>query len=192
MSYARKYEEFERRQTQVVGISVDPPDHNAAMVEKLLLPFPLLSDPHGVLSRAYGVWDEEGRIAIPAIVLLDKTRIIRWQYAGRDFADRPKDDDLLGAIAALEDPGQPHPVATEIRVTAEGAKHNVRREGEAISLEYLQPYYRGVNSATVALKQRLAGLGAEGRGAIRQVSEYQRMAQEQSEAVQQTLDMRQK
>ncbi len=190
MSYARKYEDFERRETQVVGISVDPPDHNAAMVEKLLLPFPLLSDPHGVLSQACGVWDEEGRIAIPAIVLLDKTRIVRWQYAGRDFADRPKDDALLRAIAGLEDPGQPHPVATEIRVTAEEAKHSVRREGKAISLEYLQPYYRGVNSATVALKQRLAGLGAEGRGAIRQVSEYQRMAREQSEAVQQTLDLR--
>ena len=190
MSYARKYEDFERRGAQVVGISVDPPDQNAAMVEKLLLPFPLLSDPHGVLSRAYGVWDEEGRIAIPAIVLLDRTRIVRWQYAGRDFADRPEDDALLRAIAELEDPGPPHPVATEIRVTAEEAKHSVRREGMAISLDHLLPYYRGVYSATVALKQRLVGLGAEGRGAIRQVSEYQRMALEQSEAVQQTLDMR--
>jgi len=190
VSYARKYEDFERRQTQVVGISVDPPDHNAAMVEKLLLPFPLLSDPQGELSRVYGVWDEEGRIAKPAIFLLDRSGIVRWLYAGRDFADRPKDDTLLRVIDEIEDAGQPHPGATEIRVTAEDTKRSVRGEGKAVSLDYLRPYYRGVYSATVALKQRLAGLGAEGRGAIRQVSEYQRMAREQSEAVQQTLNMR--
>ncbi len=189
MSYARKYEEFERRGAQVVGISVDPPDHNAAMVEKLLLPFPLLSDPQGQLSRAYGVWDEEGRVAIPAIVLLDRSGTVQWQYAGRDFADRPEDDALLRAIDELGDAEQSHPGATEISVTTDEAKHSVRRERKAISLDHLRPYYRGVYYATVAMKQRLAGLGAEGRGAIKQVSEYQRMVQEQSEAVQQTLDM---
>ncbi len=173
----------------MVGISVDPPDHNAAMVEKLLLPLPLLSDPQGALSRAYGVWDEEGRVAIPAIVLLDRSGTVRWQYAGRDFADRPEDDALLRAIDELGDAGQSHLGATEIRVMADEAKHSVRRERNAISLDHLRPYYRGVYYATVAMKQRLAGLGAEGRGAIKQVSEYQRMVQEQSEAVQQTIDM---
>ncbi|MBW3604487.1 MAG: redoxin domain-containing protein [Actinobacteria bacterium] len=32
---------------QVTRISVDPPEQNAAMAEKLQLPFPLLSDPGG-------------------------------------------------------------------------------------------------------------------------------------------------
>ncbi len=191
MSYARKYEDFERRKTQVVGISVDPPDHNAAMVEKLLLPFRLLSDPRGELSRAYGVWDHEGCIAIPAIILLDKARVVRWQYAGHDFADRPEDDALLRAIDDTRDPGQSQPGVTEIRVIAEEAKHSVRRECTAISLDHLRPYYRGVYYATVAMKQRLAGLGSDGRGAIRQVSEYQRMVREQSEAIQQTIEIRQ-
>lgn len=189
MSYARKHEEFERRGAHVVGISVDPPDHNAAMVEKLLLPFRLLSDPRGDLSRAYGVWDEEGRIAIPAIILLDKTGTVRWMYAGRDFADRPEDQALLRAIDEIRDEGQARAVAPEIRVMAEEARHSVRQDRAAISLDHLRPYYRGAYYATVALKQRLAGLGPEGRSAIRQVSEYQRMVHEQSEAVQQTLRM---
>ncbi len=190
MSYARKHEEFERRGAHVVGISVDPPDHNAAMVEKLALPFPLLCDPGGDLSRAYGVWDEQGRMAIPAIILLDRAGVVRWMYAGRDFADRPEDQALLRAIDEIGDEGQARAVVPEIRVTAEEARHSVRREASAVSLEQLQPYYRGAYYATVALKQRLAGLGPEGRSAIRQVSEYQRMVHEQSEAVQQTIEMR--
>jgi hypothetical protein len=190
VSYARKYGEFERRGARVVGISVDPPDHNAAMVDKLRLPFPLLSDPQGALSRAYGVWDEDGRIATPAIFLLDRSGSVRWLYAGRDFADRPEDDALLRAIDEIGEAGQSQPGPTEIRVTAQETEDSVRQERAAISLDHLGPYYRGVYYATVALKQRLAGLGAEGRGAIRQVSQYQRMVREQSEAIQQTIDMR--
>ncbi len=191
MSYARKYEEFRRRGVQVVGISVDPPDHNAAMVEKLLLPFPLLSDPQGALSRAYGVWDEEGRVAIPAIVLVDRAGVVRWIYAGRDFADRPGDDALFQGIDEMEDAGELRDAPPEITVTDEEARRSVRQERTAISLDHLKPYYRGAFYATVALKQRLGGLGREGRGAIRQVSEYQRMVREQSEAVQETIKMKQ-
>ena len=177
----------------MAGISVDPPDHNAAMVEKLALPFPLLSDPQGALSRAYGVWDEEGRIAVPAIVLINKTGTVRWLYAGHDFADRPGDDTLFRAIDSIDemgDAGQSRQGAPEIRVTAAEAAHSVRQERKAITLDQLKPYYRGAFYATVAMKQRLAGLGAEGRGAIRQLGEYQRMVREQSEAVQETIEMR--
>ena len=38
-SYARRFEEFEER-LAVAGVSVDPPQNNARMVGKLLLPFP--------------------------------------------------------------------------------------------------------------------------------------------------------
>jgi len=46
-SYARTYEEFERRGARIAEINVDPPEHNKAMIEKLALPLPLLSDPIG-------------------------------------------------------------------------------------------------------------------------------------------------
>jgi peroxiredoxin len=51
VSYARKYEEFEKCGTRIVSISVDPPEHNKAMVERLALPFSLLSDPKGDLAK---------------------------------------------------------------------------------------------------------------------------------------------
>ena len=59
-SYARRFEEFEKRGAQLAGISVDPPSNNASMVGKLLLPFPLLSDPEGELARLFGLWNRKG------------------------------------------------------------------------------------------------------------------------------------
>jgi peroxiredoxin len=68
------------------------------MVEKLLLPFSLLSDPDGDVIRRYGVWDEEGQIARPAIFVVDRTGVIRYAYVGDDFADRPGDEPMLEAL----------------------------------------------------------------------------------------------
>jgi peroxiredoxin len=69
------------------------------MIDKLMLPFSLLSDPDGDRAiKRYGVWDEKGRIAVPSIVVVGSDGIIRWSYSGSDFADRPADEDLLAAL----------------------------------------------------------------------------------------------
>jgi peroxiredoxin len=39
VSYARNYEEFEKRGMRIAGVSVDPPENGKAMVQKLDLPF---------------------------------------------------------------------------------------------------------------------------------------------------------
>jgi hypothetical protein len=60
----------------------------------------VLSDPEGERAiKPYGVWNEQGRIAIPSIVAVAKDRTIRYLYKGQDFADRPGDPDVLGALA---------------------------------------------------------------------------------------------
>lgn len=83
----------------VAGISVDPVANNLAMVEKLLLPFPLLSDPEGRVVKEWGVWsDGEGGIARPAIFALRRDGSIAWRYVGIDFADRPTDDELFASL----------------------------------------------------------------------------------------------
>ena len=82
------------------GISVDAPHQNRDMIDKLILPFSLLSDPEGEVSRRYGVWDEDGRIARPAIFVIDADGVIRYAYVGEDFADRPGDEPLLAALRA--------------------------------------------------------------------------------------------
>jgi len=100
VSYARKYDEFQKRGAEITAISVDTPEQNAAMIDKLLLPFHILSDPDGQQAiKAYGVWNEQGRIAVPSIVAVAGDHTIRYVYRGQDFADRPGDAELLAAIA---------------------------------------------------------------------------------------------
>jgi len=189
VQYARKYSEFRGRHAQVVGVSVDSAPRNAAMVDKLLLQFPLLSDPDGVVMQQYDVWDPTARIAIPAIVVVDRTGTIRYLYKGRDFADRPGDEPMFEALdAASQAEGRPSG-ETEIRVTAPEAE---RRESErnAVSLEVLSPYYRGVYFATVAIKGRLAALGSGCRDGVHDVGRFQEMMQGYSKALQETIDMK--
>ncbi len=83
----------------LAGISVDPIENNSAMVEKLLLPFPLLSDPEGHVIKQWEVWtDTDGGIAKPSIFAIRRDGSIGWAYVGRDFADRPADEELFNSI----------------------------------------------------------------------------------------------
>lgn len=159
------------------------------MVRKLLLPFPLLSDPEGAVIQRYGVWNEKERIAIPAIVVIDQADVIRYVYAGRDFADRPGDEAVFEAL----DKAGSEPVTPlgkpGIQVTAEEAETTPDRGRNAYTLENLVPYYRGVYFATVALKERLAARPRENRDAIREIGQYQQMVQRYSEALRETITM---
>ncbi|MCC6175663.1 MAG: redoxin domain-containing protein [Chloroflexi bacterium] len=101
VSFARKYDQITGRGAEIIGITVDTPEQNQAMIGKLLLPYSIVSDPEGddVIKR-YGVWDEKGRIAQPSIVVVGQDGTIRWSYTGRDFADRPLDAELFAALDA--------------------------------------------------------------------------------------------
>lgn len=89
-----------------MGVSVDPPSHNGPMIEKLSLPFQLLSDPRGDLAKRCGLWNDEESVAVPAIVVLDRGGVVRYVYAGNDFADRPGDDEVFGALDGSTDSGE--------------------------------------------------------------------------------------
>ena len=97
-SYARSWEIFERAGLRVAAISVDSVDQNRAMVDKLLLPFPVLSDPDGVVVERYGVLDTaEKGIARPALFLVLPDLSLAFRYVGEDFSDRPTDEELFAA-----------------------------------------------------------------------------------------------
>ena len=82
----------------MAGISVDPVENNRAMVEKLLLPFPLLSDPEGRVIKEWEVWADSESIARPSIFAVHKDATIGWQYIGTDYGDRPTDDELFSSL----------------------------------------------------------------------------------------------
>ena len=171
-------------------MSVDPPSHNKRMVEKLDLPFPLLSDARGSLTKRCDLWNDKEGVAVPAIVGVDRGGMIRYLYAGHDFADRPGDDEVLGALDELSDasPGEGDG-AVEILLSAEEAEAStVRPDRPPITLEQLVPYYRGVFFVTVALKRRFGEL--KDRAAFKEVDRYQQMAKEYAAAINETRDLK--
>ena len=107
---------------------MDPPDHNMAMVEKLDLPF--AQRPAGDLIKSLDLWNEKEGVSEPAVVVLDKSGMVRRLYSGgTDISDRPPEEVLLETleeVAASDgettEGGQP-----EIRVSAgEAEKETVR------------------------------------------------------------------
>ncbi len=189
-SYARNYGEFERRGAQVAGISVDPPRNNARMVGKLLLPFPLLSDPEGELARRYGLWDAEEGVAVPAVVVVDQSGEVRYLYKGNDPADRPEDGEVFAALKGLGRGIERITGGPEFRVTAARAREtSVRPDRPAMGLEHLLPCYYGVLSTTALLKERFGGWGRSGRKAHREVDGHQGLARRYANALQQTVEL---
>ena len=53
--FREAHPEFERADVAVAGVSGDPPASHRAMIERLHLPFPLLSDPDRSAGRALGL-----------------------------------------------------------------------------------------------------------------------------------------
>lgn len=159
------------------------------MVEKLDLPFPLLSDPRGELIKRVGLWNEEEGVSEPAIVVLDRSGTVRHLYSGgKDFTDRPPEESLLGTLEEMEAAdGEFGGGESEIRVSAEEAENEtVRPDKPAITLEQLGPYYLGTYFATVAMQKKLEDLGPKGEVPSERVDVYQNLVNEYSAAIQET------
>ena len=193
-AYARKYNEFERRGTQPAAISVDPPAHNARMVGKLQIPFPLLSDPKGEVARAYGLWNERENVATPAVVIVNRSGEVAYLYVGSDFADRPMDGEVFAALKSLGETGVPgtrierRTGGPELRTTAAEARNgSVRSSREAKTLAELHSYYDGAYATTTTLGGRVTGFLLQ--RASREISRHQQLIRDYAKAAQQTADL---
>jgi hypothetical protein len=135
-----------------VGISVDGVARNKAMVEKLLLPFPMLADPDASVIAAYGVYHEREQRARPAAFVVARDLSIPYRYVGRDFADRPLTEELLDALDTVKD-------APPQTLRSDPLPHGPREPADTgrvpFPLEHLPPYMRGVNFALEAISERV-------------------------------------
>lgn len=125
------------------------------MVEKLSLPFPILSDPdRSVMIEPLGVADpnDDRQISRPAMILFDPDGVERWRFVSRDFADRlPEDMPLAEARALGLDPTtQDEPVTVD---PEPGPR--------AMPLDGLPFYLRGARFAALAMGMRHRDLGDE-------------------------------
>ncbi|MEV5317350.1 peroxiredoxin [Streptomyces sp. NPDC052687] len=71
---------FADRDTQVLAVSNDSIHTLRVFAEQESLEYPLLSDfwPHGEVSRAYGVFDEDKGCAVRGTFVIDKEGVVRW------------------------------------------------------------------------------------------------------------------
>lgn len=133
---------------RIVGVDIDSPAQHSAMIEKLDLPFPLLSDPdRRSVIEPWGLADPKDprELARPAMVLVDTGGEERFRFVSRDFADRLPEDDVLEAIRALgaEPVTQPPP---EPGAAEPGPN--------AMPLDGLPYYLRGARFAALAMGLR--------------------------------------
>lgn len=120
----------------MVAIDVDSPAQHAAMVEKLNLSFPMLSDPDRTLAiEPYDLMDRDDPrgLAIPATVLIDPNGEEVLRLVSRDFADRCPEDDALGVLRGLDLP----PVEQDAP-----SRGNPEPGPRAMPFGDLRPYFR--------------------------------------------------
>ncbi|RDG38963.1 peroxiredoxin [Streptomyces corynorhini] len=93
---------FVNDDTQLLAVSNDSIHTLRVFGEQEGLEYPLLSDfwPHGEVSRAYGVFDEEKGCAVRGTFLVDKAGVVRWRVVN-DLPDARDPDEYLKALAAL-------------------------------------------------------------------------------------------
>lgn len=145
---ASRHDEFLAAGARIVAISVDSVGQQAAIVDMLDLPFPLLADPDrsGAITP-FGVADPKDprEIAIPSMMLVDREGNEVFRFVSRDYADRLPEDEVLAQVdelglgATTQDvptPGEPEP-------------------GErAMPLDGLPYYLRGARFAVAAFGYR--------------------------------------
>lgn len=112
MAFQLDLPKFEAANAQVLGVSVDFNAANTAFAERLGLKFPLLSDTRRVMSRAYGVLNDDPAAANDAKriagylrskrswVIIDKEGVIRY-FKIEDPRGILPNDELLEVLAKL-------------------------------------------------------------------------------------------
>ena len=140
---------------RIFAISVDSPEQHSAWIEKLDLPFPMLSDPdRSAIIEPMGVADpnDAREISRPAMVLIEPGGEEAWRYVSRDFADRLPEDDVLEHARSLG-----------LESTSQEPPETVDPEPgpRAMPLDGLPYYLRGARFAAMAMGLRHRDLGDE-------------------------------
>lgn len=155
---ANRHHEFLDRGGRVFAISADTVPMNAAVVEKLALPFPILSDPdRDQVITPMGFADERDprQIARPGVAIISPEAEVVYSFVGRDYADRPLED------VVLEELGELGLEATSQRAPELGP---IEPGEKAVSYQGLSPYFRGAKFAGLAMRSRHRDLGEDFSG----------------------------
>lgn len=143
-----RHQEFLAAGVRLYGVSIDSPERNAALVEKLSLPFPLVSDPDR--SKAIiplGVADEKDDrlLSRPALIVVTTDWEQAFRFVSRDFAERMPEAEVVAAVQLLN-----------LSLTTQDAPLTGPAEPgpRSLSLSDLRIYFRGARFAAQAMGLR--------------------------------------
>jgi peroxiredoxin len=105
--FVKHYDELKALDVLVLGVSVDPPEINRGIELNLRTPFPLLSDTQHEAMQAFGTRrptrsPDEPVINTPTLVLIDRTRTIRWIHQAEDYRVRAPISEVIDEARKLE------------------------------------------------------------------------------------------
>jgi len=105
------YEEFEKHQCDILGVSCDPVDlHERWMATPVArgglggLNFPLASDGDGSVSQAYRVYQERQQVAVRGLFLIDPDGLVQYQVVHGLSVGRSSQE-VLRVLSALQSGG---------------------------------------------------------------------------------------
>jgi len=140
------------------------------MVEKLRLPFPMLSDPDRI--QAIGPWGladqhDHRSIAIPAVVGVTTDGTEGFRFTSRDFADRPTEDWVVNSLRRMNLPP-----------TTQGSPElgPIEPGPNAMPSEQLFTYFRGARFAVVAMSRRYPEVAQDAETYIAEMDRYMEAA----------------
>lgn len=145
---AHRYDDILAAGARLVAISIDSPQQNAALIEKLDLPFAVLSDPDRSAAIApYDAVDHDDprEIARPAVMIIDTNGDEVFREVSDDFADRMTEDEIVAAIADLGASAAQQPAIETV---------DPQPGDNAMPVHAMPPYYRGAKFAAVAMNKR--------------------------------------
>lgn len=154
---AQRHDEFLAGGARVYGLSADSVEMNTAMVEKLALPFPILTDvdrEEAITPLGFADESDPRQISRPGTVIVAPGGDIVFSVTGSDYADRPDEDILLDELGRLG-LSPTHQDAPALGPARSG--------DNAMAYEGLPHYFRGAKFAVMAVRGRHREVGDEFR-----------------------------
>ena len=99
-AFAQSYEEFQRKDVVVIGVSKDSAASHLKFAQKYELPFVLLSDPELQAIQAYGVWQEKKLYGKVSMGVVRSTYLINEEGLIEKVMAKVKPDNNAAEILA--------------------------------------------------------------------------------------------